>query len=227
MVFDRIDELCIMNILVLAATEKELIGIKGISFERPSLMVHFAVTGVGMMPSTYAIMQLISSLKPDMIVQLGIAGSFNPSLGLGTAVTVKSEIVADMGVFETDGYHDIFALGLAEKNLPPFEQGAIVNHHDHLILAATLPAVVAVSVNEISTSPEKINLFAEKYTADIESMEGAALHYVCSMKQIPFIQIRGISNLVGERDKAKWKIPESLLAATNACINLINKIQQP
>jgi futalosine hydrolase len=47
------------------------------------------------------------------------------------------------------------------------------------------------------------------------------------MQQIPFIQIRGISNLVGERDKTKWKIPESMLAATNACINLINKIQLP
>jgi futalosine hydrolase len=79
----------------------------------------------------------------------------------------------------------------------------------------------------ISTSAEKINVFAEKYNADIESMEGAALHYVCAMQQIPFIQIRGISNMVGERDKTKWKIPESMLAATNACINLINKIQLP
>lgn len=190
-------------------------------------MVHTAVTGVGLMPSTYAIMQMIARLKPDLIIQVGIAGSFNPTLVLGTAVTIRQEMLADMGVYETDGYHDIFELGLAEENVPPFEQGAIVNHHDHLIESASLPAVSAVSVNEISTSAEKINVFAEKYKADIESMEGAALHYVCAMQQIPFIQIRGISNLVGERDKTKWKIPESMLAATNACINLINKIQLP
>jgi futalosine hydrolase len=135
--------------------------------------------------------------------------------------------LADMGVYENNGYHDVFELGLAEKNMPPFEQGAIVNHHDILMEAVSLPAVSAVSVNEISTSTEKINLFTEKYKAAIESMEGASLHYVCTMQQIPFIQIRGISNLVGERDKTKWKIPEALLAATNACINLINKIQLP
>jgi futalosine hydrolase len=111
--------------------------------------------------------------------------------------------------------------------MPPFEQGAIVNHHDNLIEAASLPTVSAVSVNEISTHPQKIALFAEKYKASIESMEGAALHYVCALQEIPFIQIRGISNLVGERDKTNWKIPEALLAATNACINLINKIQVP
>jgi len=227
MLFNRIDELYRMNVLVIAATDRELSGLKEISFTRPSLMVHTAVTGVGLLPSTYAIMQLIARLKPDLIIQVGIAGSFNPTLVFGTAVTVKQEMLADMGVYETDGYHDIFELGLAEKNMPPFEQGAIVNHHDHLIESASLPVVSAVSVNEISTSAEKINVFAEKYKADIESMEGAALHYVCAMQQIPFIQIRGISNLVGERDKTKWKIPESMLAATNACINLINKIQLP
>lgn len=227
MVFDRIDELCRMNVLVIAATERELTGIKEISFTHTTVKVHFEVTGVGLMPSTYTLMQLIARIKPDMVIQLGIAGSFDPSLILGTAVTIKSEIVADMGVYETDGYKDIFDLGLTEKNMPPFEQGAIVNPHDQLIVAAGLPAVAAVSVNEISTSPHKIALFSNKYKTDIESMEGAALHYVCSMQQIPFIQIRGISNLVGERDKTKWKIPESLLAATNACVNLINKIHLP
>lgn len=227
MVFDRIVELCRMNVLVIAATERELTGIKEISFDRPSMMVQTAVTGVGLMPSTYAIMQFLIASRPDVIIQLGIAGSFNPSIELGTAVTVRKEMLADMGVYETSGYRDIFEMGLTEKNSAPFEQGAIVNHHENLIEGLSLPVVSAVSVNEISTSTEKIKLFSEKYKADIESMEGAALHYVCTLQQIPFVQIRGISNLVGERDKSKWKIPESLHAATNACINLINKIQLP
>ena len=227
MVFDRIVELCRMNVLVIAATERELTGIKEISFDRPSMMVQTAVTGVGLMPSTYAIMQFLIASRPDVIIQLGIAGSFNPSIELGTAVTVRKEMLADMGVYETSGYRDIFEMGLTEKNSAPFEQGAIVNHHENLIEGLSLPVVSAVSVNEISTSTEKIKLFSEKYKADIESMEGAALHYVCTLQQIPFVQIRGISNLVGERDKSKWKIPESLHAATNACINPINKIQLP
>jgi len=227
MVFDRIVELCQMNVLVIAATERELIGIKEISFDRVSLRVQTAVTGVGLMPSTYAIMQLLTASRPDLIIQLGIAGSFTPSIELGTAVAVKKEMLADMGVYETGGYRDIFEMGLAEKNMAPFEQGALVNHHDTLFNALSMPVVSAVSVNEISTSTEKIKLFSEKYKADIESMEGAAVHYVCTLQQIPFVQIRGISNLVGERDKSKWKIQESLHAATNACINLINKIQLP
>jgi futalosine hydrolase len=41
-------------------------------------------------------------------------------------------------------------------------------------------------------------------------MEGAALHYVGSLTKTPFIQIRAVSNYVGERNKAKWKLKESV-----------------
>ncbi len=41
-------------------------------------------------------------------------------------------------------------------------------------------------------------------------MEGAALHYVCLQEQIPFVQIRSVSNYVGERDKTKWKMKEAI-----------------
>jgi futalosine hydrolase len=41
-------------------------------------------------------------------------------------------------------------------------------------------------------------------------MEGAALHYMGRDLNIPFIQIRAVSNYVGERNKAKWKIKESI-----------------
>jgi len=67
-----------------------------------------------------------------------------------------------------------------------------------------------MSVNEISTNAKKISVFKDVYKADIETMEGSAFHYVCLMRNIPFVQIRGISNMVGERDKSKWKIKEAI-----------------
>jgi futalosine hydrolase len=41
-------------------------------------------------------------------------------------------------------------------------------------------------------------------------MEGAAFHYVCLQQKINFLQLRGISNDVGQRDKSKWKLKESV-----------------
>jgi futalosine hydrolase len=44
------------------------------------------------------------------------------------------------------------------------------------------------------------------------------------MQSIPFIQIRGISNYVGERNKQQWKIKEALYAATEACHLLLDQL---
>ena len=64
------------------------------------------------------------------------------------------------------------------------------------------------------------------YKADIESMEGSAFHYVCMMRKIPFIQIRGISNIVGERNKSKWKIKEAIDAIMPPLIKLISQFSE-
>jgi len=57
-------------------------------------------------------------------------------------------------------------------------------------------------------------------------MEGAALHYVCLLERIPFLQIRSISNETGVRDKARWKMKEALTDLNATLISLIKKLEQ-
>ncbi|MBK8310223.1 MAG: hypothetical protein IPL04_04300 [Chitinophagaceae bacterium] len=57
----------------------------------------------------------------------------------------------------------------------------------------------------------------------VESMEGAALHYVCLMEKIPFIQLRAISNYITERNKKKWNMKESITNLNKEIIKLLNK----
>ena len=52
-------------------------------------------------------------------------------------------------------------------------------------------------------------------------MEGAALHYVCLQQSVPFLQIRSISNEVGERDKSKWRMKEAVENLNTELIKLI------
>jgi futalosine hydrolase len=47
------------------------------------------------------------------------------------------------------------------------------------------------------------------------------------MEKIPFLQLRGISNYVGERNKANWKIRESIDALNQQLIKMINQITEP
>ena len=44
----------------------------------------------------------------------------------------------------------------------------------------------------------------------IESMEGAAFFFVCRQFNLPCLQLRSVSNNVGERDKSKWKMQDAL-----------------
>jgi futalosine hydrolase len=55
-------------------------------------------------------------------------------------------------------------------------------------------------------------------------MEGASLHYVGRETGIPFIQIRSISNYVGERDKSKWLLKESIEGLNKVLLQYVDKL---
>ena len=66
--------------------------------------------------------------------------------------------------------------------------------------------------------------FLKAFNADIETMEGAALHYVCLQENISFLQIRSVSNHVGERDKTKWKMKQAIEDLNKHLAKLINRL---
>ena len=109
---------------------------------------------------------------------------------------------------------------LAEANQPPFKKGWLINNSP-LIKKTRLEKVTAVTVNEISTEKKIINLYRKKFDPVIESMEGAALHYVCLQENIPFLQLRAVSNYVGERNKKNWLMKESLQNLNNQLTRLL------
>jgi futalosine hydrolase len=87
-----------------------------------------------------------------------------------------------------------------------------------------LKKVRGVSVNEITTSKQKVKLYRETFNPVVESMEGVALHYVCLMEKIPFMQIRAASNYIGERNKKKWSMKESIINLNKELIRLLQII---
>ena len=57
-------------------------------------------------------------------------------------------------------------------------------------------------------------------------MEGAALHYVARESNIPFVQIRAISNYIGERDKSKWEMKSAIDNLNQTLIKYIDHLYQ-
>ena len=106
----------------------------------------------------------------------------------------------------------------------PFEKKKLPNQWIKKFNLLKLPEVNAITINEISTNSKRIEQFKKKYNPVIESMEGAALHFVCREMNVPFIQIRSISNYVGERDKNKWQLKESIENLNKTLLLMIDKL---
>lgn len=165
--------------------------------------VEVLLTGVGLTAATFAITKRVLTRKPDFILQAGIAGCLNLALPLTKIVIVENETIGDQGVRENGKFRSLFDLRLTEPNEYPWIDGKLTNQLGNL-KESELTIVDGITVNEISTNSEIIDYFRNEIGASIETMEGGALHYVALMEQISFLQIRSLSNFVGERDKKKW-----------------------
>jgi futalosine hydrolase len=190
-----------MKILVTAATFNEL------QFINRADNITLAVTGVGIASTVYNLAKLLNH-KYDMVLNIGIAGSFSEKLRAGDVVTATSETFGDFGVAVKDGFFTCFEANIVDANMFPFVNGMLMSENAGRIAnGLSIPAVNGVTNNTVSGEEELIKRMKNKFSPDIETMEGAAFFYVCLMENVPFAEIRSISNMVALRDKSKWNIP--------------------
>ena len=222
-----ITDICGMHILLIGATAREIQPaadhMLSHAGRRTGPEISVLVTGVGLVPTTVALMQQLFVHRPDMVIQAGIAGSFRDKM-LGEVVVVKEDALSDVGVFEEGVFRSVFDLGLAAENVFPYCNGYLVNPYSRLLSLPALKQVRGVSVHTITTDPGIIRRYRQTEGAVVESMEGAALHYVCLVEKIPFLQFRAISNRVGERDKSKWDIQAATVGLNQTLITFFNQL---
>ena len=207
-----------MQILVIAATETEIAP-----FLRENGDADVLITGIGIAETLYHLLKRLHQMDYDMVIQAGIAGSFSEIYEPGSAVIVKQDCIADLGVNESNNFSTVFEMGLVKQDQFPYQNGWLIN--SGIVLdQMPLPKVKAITVNTIHNQEIYNSIFREKYSADIESMEGAALHYACLMEETNFLQLRTISNYIGERDKSKWKMQEAIDRLNKELNGLINAL---
>jgi futalosine hydrolase len=213
-----------MNVLLAAATTLEIKPFLD-RFRQKEFAGHevdILITGPGLMAATHSLTGQIGLKKPDLVIQAGIAGCFNKKMPLGSIVAVKQELVADEGVVEGKKFKTLFDLKLVKAGQFPFKNGWLVNPGTNRLLKGNrFKAVNGITVNQITTDPRKIKEYQSRYKAVVESMEGAALHYVCLHSAIPFLQLRGVSNYIGERNKAKWDFQKPIANLNKALISML------
>jgi futalosine hydrolase len=187
-----------MKLLLVAATKAELgkvfdhYNLRGDDFvSQPKFDV--LITGVGMTATAFALGKHLNS-NYNLVLNVGIAGSFDPNIALGSLVNIETDTFAELGAEDHEEFLTINQLGFGE------------NTYTSTYIFDELPKVNGITVNKVHGNALSIAKTLSRFKPQTESMEGAAVFYACQMQNIPYLQIRAISNYVEPRNKANWQI---------------------
>ena len=205
-----------MEILVVAATEMEIAP-----FILQNNATDVLITGVGAPACMYLLTKRLQQKKYHLIIQAGIAGTFKNSFAPGETFLVQKDTFADLGIYERETFFTLFEKGFVPLNDVPYKNGWLENDMDDSFY---LTPVNAITVNTVTDKFEQTELFIKKFDPDIETMEGAAFHYVCIHEGVSFLQLRSISNFVGERIKTNWKMKESIQNLNQHLLRIVKEL---
>jgi futalosine hydrolase len=186
-----------------------------------NLDIDLIITGLGTTFTTYFLTKALNLCNYDLVINAGIAGSFRDEISIGTVVNVKSEQFCDFGIEEADQIKTVFDAGFLDPDEFPFHSGRLLNPHWYENLELT--AVHGITGNISHGAAESIARIKKEYDPDIETMEGAAVFYVCLFEKVPFLEIRAISNYVDVRDTGKWDIPTAIENLTDELFRFLRK----
>ena len=212
-----------------SATPVEVAGLAGVTVETAAGSVQVFDSGPGPVAAALSTASLLA-LGPDydLVVSAGIAGGFRGRADIGDVVLADQVIAADQGVMTDEGFSTLRDLGL------PGEDGYAVGNLDHRARLASGPyRLLAGDILTLScmtgTDARSAELAARYPRAVAEAMEGYGVieatrrSHERTGRDIPFAEIRAISNIIGRRDKSTWNIPLAFSALADALSTLLSE----
>ncbi len=186
--------------------------------------------GVGQVNTAAALTLALILHQPVVILQFGVGGAYERSgITTGDLAIATEECYGDTGVMTPEGWLDMERMGfpmipgqvdsqgrtlwkplynripldstLIEKIQQSLESG-LEGEDAHGIEAG--PFVTVQQCSGIKSLGDEL---AVRYDGICENMEGAAAAHVARINEVPFVEIRGISNRVVDRDLSQWDLP--------------------
>jgi futalosine hydrolase len=213
---------------VIAATPLEAALLRNVS-------ATVLITGIGAVNTAHALTRyLLTHSAPSLVVQTGIAGAYVPAdVEVGSVLLASDEMYGDVGVITPEGWLPADAIGIPlveATDLHPARFNQFPCDPELVARAAAVCGPQVARTGRFLTLAQVTGVRAlgdalyRRFNALCESMEGAAAAHVCAMHSVPFLEVRGISNLVEDRDRAAWRVGEAAEAAQLAVRRLIEHL---
>ena len=177
-----------------------------------------AVTGMGKINAAAATSVLIERHKPKLYINTGCAGAFPEScLAIGDLALAAVEVCADEGVITPTGwlsYDDLRIPAVERKGKRYFNEFPLsLAAAERAVRLATALGITLirgkfVTVSTCSGTAKRGRDLYERFDGPLcENMEGAAVAQVALRYGVDCLEVRGVSNLVEDRDLSRWDIP--------------------
>lgn len=197
------------------------------------------IGGMGKVNAAHAA-TILSGYNPATIIIFGIGGAYpSSSAKIGDVVIAKEEIAGDEGVLTVDGFKDTEYIGIpllktstaviyttypAPESLVKLAlQALLTNQHAD---GNTVHLGSFVTLSTCTGTTARARELEEHYHGLCENMEGAAVAHVAELHNIPWVEVRGISNIVEDRDPKKWDILSAAQAAQQAVLHILGAWKQ-
>lgn len=210
--------------------------------ELEGLKIVYSISGMGKTNAAHAATILIRDYSPSIVINFGAGGAY-PKAGLdvGDVMVADAEIYGDEGVVDKAGFHGTEHMGIPllkksgkkyfnefgfNRSLAGKAVKAAVKAFEGAADAPTVGRGRFVTVSTCSGTRKRAAEVQKMWGAVCENMEGAAIAHICALYGVPLIEIRGISNIVEDRDTAKWDLQ---LASRNCCravVQLLNALRR-
>lgn len=165
----------------------------------------------GAMAAARTARALTGSSDYYLVVCAGIAGGFIGATEIGSLVVASGIIAADLGAETLEGFCSLDKLGFGSTRIEV--DARLVARLTAALQAANLPARSGpiLTVTTVTGTAATAKQIAERVPgAAAEAMEGYGVATAAQDFGLPVLEVRAISNTVGPRDRATWRIKEAL-----------------
>ncbi|GED86290.1 futalosine hydrolase [Streptomyces sp. 6-11-2] len=146
----------------------------------------------------------------DLVVSAGIAGGFAPHAPVGSLVVADEITAADLGAETGDGFLPVTELGFGTVTHRPPE--ALVRA---IAVAAPARTGTVLTVSTVTGTAARADALRARHPGALaEAMEGFGVAEAAAAHRVPVLEVRAVSNPVGPRDRAAWRIGDALTALT-------------
>jgi len=190
-------------------------------------------SGIGKVNAASSATAVIENYPVRAVINFGVGGAYpGTGLNIGDIAIASKEIYGDEGVFTSAGIKDMKEIGI-----PLVKIGKTKYFNEFLLDPPSIPFPKDgnnmnimiktgnfITVSAVSGSQKRARDLGKRFDAVCENMEGAAIAHVCALYELPMIEVRGISNVAGVRDKRKWNLKIASENCQKLVLEMIKKL---